>query len=246
MSSGCVGIGTDSVPKVPLPSFLSSVQEGVLQGHAELGRYAVGIRFTSQSGSAEAMSWRKTIRQDLYCTCCMWFHYQSTYMHVGLCMSTRDGLRMSLCAYGTLSLVGIKGAFSQRSFGEAGDCCTGGPSMLSHHYVQQTVVFGTLSLSAPVSAHQPKKRSFAVTESWSQLETMTWLAQEGMASKPASLLTKHGLVSRCKNPRIAVMSGVQSFLLRRPEFVQSCWHCNGFPPETVTDSQRVASRYVSR
>ena len=113
--------------------------------------------------------------------------------------------------------------------------------MLSHHYVQQTVVLGTLSVSAPVSAHLPKKRSFAVTESWSQLETMTWLAQEGMASKPASLLTKHGLVSRCKNPRIAVMSGVQSFLLRRPEFVQSCWHCNGFPP----DSNRQSASSIS-
>ena len=71
----------------------------------------------------------------------------------------------------------IKGAFSQRSFGEAGDCCTGGPSMISHHYVQQTVVLGMLSLSAPETAHQPKKRSFAFAESWSQLDTMTWLAR---------------------------------------------------------------------
>ena len=69
--------------------------------------------------------------------------------------------------------------------------------MLSHHYVQQTVVLGTLSVSAPVSAHLPKKRSFAFAESWSQLVfTMTRLAREGMASKPESLLTQHGLVSR--------------------------------------------------
>ena len=48
-----------------------------------------------------------------------------------------------------------------------------------------------------------------------------------------------------KNPRTAVMFGVQSFLLHRHEFVQSCWLCQGSLPETVTDSPRVASRYAS-
>ena len=40
--------------------------------------------------------------------------------------------------------------------------------MPSHHYVQRTVVLGTLSLSASLSAHQSKKQSFAFAGSWSQ------------------------------------------------------------------------------
>ena len=95
---------------------------------------------------------------------------------------------------------GIKGAFSQRSFGEVGDCCIGRLYMISHHHFQSTVVLGTLSLSAFVRARQPNKRGFAFVESWSQLVTMTWLAREGIAWKSESWRTKHGLVAGQQEP----------------------------------------------
>ena len=65
--------------------------------------------------------------------------------------------------------------------------------MISRCHFWSTVVLGTLSLSAFVRARQPNKRSFAFVESWSQLDTMTWLAREGIASKSESWRTKHGL-----------------------------------------------------
>ena len=69
---------------------------------------------------------------------------------------------------------------------EVGECCIGRSDMPSHQYVQHAFVLGTLCLSASLSAHQAKKRSFAF--GWSQLETMARLAREGIASKSDRLL----------------------------------------------------------
>ena len=117
-----------------------------------------------------------------------------------------------------------KGAFSRKSFSEAGDYCTGRPSTISHHHVQQTVVLGMLSLSASVSAHQPKKRSC-------RDDDMACTGGDGFEARKLVDKTWPGKPGS-KNPR-TVMFGVQSFLLYRHEFVKSCLHCNGFPPETV-------------